>query len=74
MNPFIQPLPDTVESRLKAICTPDEEAVIQVASDLSAGGLFEAQWLVVTKKRLFLIPFSGADVELALEDVEEVQV
>jgi ATP-binding cassette subfamily B protein len=76
MQPFLEPLPPEVETKLQNIKPPEEEPHIQVATDLTDDGAFGEQWLVVTDERLFVIPTEGADsvVEVPLKVITETQI
>ena len=76
MKPFLETLPPEVDTKLQNIKPPEEEAHIQVATDLIDDGSFGEQWLVVTNERLFVIPTEGADgvVEVSLKVITETKI
>jgi ATP-binding cassette subfamily B protein len=76
MKPFLETLPPEVDTKLQNIKPPEEEAHIQVATDLIDDGSFGEQWLVVTDERLLVIPTEGADgvVEVPLEVITETKI
>ena len=76
MQPFLETLPPAVDIKLQNIKPREEEARIQVATDLIDDGSFGEQWLVVTDERLFVIPTEGADgvVEVLLKVVTETKI
>ena len=76
MKPFLETLPPAVDTKLQNIKPPEEEACIQVATDLIDDGSFGEQWLVVTDQRLFVIPTEGADgvVEVPLKVIKETRI
>ena len=76
MTPFLETLPPAVDTKLQNIKPPEEEARIQVATDLIDDGSFGEQWLVVTDERLFVIPTEGADgvVEVPLKVIKETRI
>lgn len=76
MKPFLEALPPEVDAKLQNIKPPEEEARIQVATDLIAEGAFGEQWLVVTDERLLVIPTEGTDgvVEVPLKVITETKI
>src|SRR5687768_4050782 len=54
--PVADPLPQAVERRWRAIATPDEEVMLTVASDVTADGTYGERWLVITTKRVVVLP------------------
>ena len=76
MKPFLETLPPEVDTKLQNIKPPEEQAHIQVATDLIDDGSFGEQWLVVTDERLLVIPTEGADgvVEVPLKVITEARI
>ena len=76
MKPFLEALPPEVDTKLQNIKPPEEQAHIQVATDLIGDGSFGEQWLVVTDERLLVIPAEGADgvVEVPLKVITEARI
>ena len=76
MKPFLETLPPEVDTKLQNIKPPEEQAHIQVATDLIDDGSFGEQWLVVTDERLLVIPTEGADgvVEVPLKVITETRI
>ena len=76
MKPFLEPLPPEVDTKLQNIKPPEEQAHIQIATDLIDDGSFGEQWLVVTDERLLVIPTEGADgvVEVPLKVITETKI
>ena len=76
MKPFLETLPPEVDTKLQNIKPPEEQAHIQVATDLINDGSFGEQWLVVTDERLLVIPTEGADgvVEVPLKVITETKI
>ncbi|MBI4531894.1 MAG: hypothetical protein HY709_10305, partial [Candidatus Latescibacteria bacterium] len=74
-HPFLEPLPPEVEVKLQRVTPPEESVLIQVATDLTGHQSFGEQWLVVTDRRLFIIPVDGVDgtVEMPIEEVKNVK-
>ena len=76
MKPFLETLPPEVDTKLQNIKPPEEQAHIQVATDLIDDGSFGEQWLVVTDERLLVIPTEGANgvVEVPLKVITETKI
>ena len=76
MKPFLETLPPEVDTKLQTIKLPEEQAHIQVATDLIGDGSFGEQWLVVTDERLLVIPREGSDgvVEVPLKVITETKI
>ena len=76
MKPFLETLPPEVDTKLQNIKLPEEQAHIQIATDLIEDGSFGEQWLVVTDERLLVIPTEGADgvVEVPLKVITETRI
>ena len=74
-NPFIENLPPVIKDKLHRVKPPEEPVLIQVATDMADERSFGEQWLVVTGKRLLVIPSDGADgtVEVPIPDVKTVK-
>ena len=76
MKPFLETLPPEVDTKLQNIIPSEEEARIQVATDMIDDGSFGEQWLVVTDERMLVIPSEGADgvVEVPLKVITETKI
>ena len=76
MKPFLETLPPEVDSKLQNIKPSEEQAHIQVVTDLIDDGSFGEKWLVVTDERLLVIPTEGADgvVEVPLKVITETRI
>ncbi len=61
MEAFNEALPEAVTEKLGREGLRDEPALIQVSSDLSSNWQYGRQWVVVTEKRLLVIPGDGED-------------
>ena len=73
-NPFIENLPSGVQTRLEKVKPPDEPVLIQVTADMVDERSFGERWLVVTERRLLLIPSEGTagTVHVPMEEVRAV--
>ena len=56
--PIADPLPEAVAQRWRALADPNEEVVLTVASDVTASGTFGQRWLVITNRRVVVLPDS----------------
>ena len=68
-SPFREPAPPAVDERVRRETEADEPVWIQVATDMSGDKVFEEGWLVVTDRRLLLVPANGAADPAAVEQV-----
>ena len=71
MKKFIEPSTAAVERALNAILEKDEETLIQASSDLDLDGTYGRPWVVVTGKRVLILPDDGAAecIEVSLDEV-----
>ncbi len=76
MDRFKESLPPKVDTKLRRVKPLEEEVLIQVATDLVEDRSFGEQWVVVTDRRLLVIPLEGEDgtVEVPLREVKEVKL
>ncbi len=58
--PIADPLPEVVQQRWSALAQPDEAVTLAVASDVTASGAYGQRWLVITDKRVVVLPDLGA--------------
>lgn len=72
---LIEPMPHSVRAKVKRILSADEEELIRVSTDLNAEGKFGTQWVVVTDKRLLIVPTISTDgiVQISIEELILVQ-
>src|SRR5215472_14076465 len=75
-SPFVEPLPPTVERKLRAVRAIDELVHVQLAADMAEDLRFGERWLVVTDRRVLLLAPDGAadTVELPLKEVTAVRL
>ena len=75
MQPFMENLPSGLDRILRRTKNPEEEVIIQAATDMDGRDRFGERWLVVTDRHLFFFGPDGADglVRLPVHDVEEVR-
>ena len=68
-----EPVPAEVEAKIQQVVPADEEALIRVAADLTAEGVFGGQWVVVTPRRVVVVPEKGTDGAVVVP-VEQIEV
>lgn len=75
MDPFVEVLPPEIQAKLGTVGL-GEEVLIQVSTDLMETRHFGEQWVVVTDRRMVVIPLAGENgaVEVPIDDVREVRV
>ncbi|HCR18500.1 MAG TPA: hypothetical protein DIU35_13560, partial [Candidatus Latescibacteria bacterium] len=75
MDPFVEVLPPEIQAKLGTVGL-GEEVLIQVSSDLMETRHFGEQWVVVTDRRIVVIPLAGENgaVEVPIDDVREIRV
>ena len=75
MQPFMENLPAGIDHLLRRAKTPEEEVIIQVATDMDGQDRFGERWLVVTDQHLFFFGPGGSDgpVQLPVRDIKEVR-
>ncbi|MCZ6680825.1 MAG: ABC transporter transmembrane domain-containing protein, partial [Candidatus Poribacteria bacterium] len=72
----MESLPTEVDIKLRKAKPPEEPVRMQVATDLLDDRSFGQKWLVVTDRRLLIIPTDGVDgtVEVPLDTVREAKI
>ena len=67
-----EPASAAVEEKIRRVVAADEETLIQVFADLTEEGRFGLRWVVVTPRRVVVLPEEGADgaVEVPIADVQ----
>ncbi len=74
-HPFREQLPEAIRSKLNRARTPNEEVLVQVATDLTADGQFGQQWLVMTDQKLTVIPADGGKTaQVPISEVTGVRI
>lgn len=58
--PIADPLPEVAQQRWRSLAQPDEEVTLTVASDVTAAGAYGQRWLVITNRRVVVLPDVGA--------------
>lgn len=74
-QPFLQSPPAGVAARLAQLKADQEIVRIQVSADMADAQTFGERWLVVTDRRLLIMPAAGQDgtVEVPVADVKEAR-
>ena len=72
---LLESIPDSVHTRIKGLLSTGEDELIRVSTDLNQTGEFGSQWVIVTDKRLLIVPTVGADgvVKVPLEELTLAQ-
>ena len=55
---LLEQMSDTVSQKIQHVLTRDEEELIRVSTDLNPDGNFGEQWIVVTDKRVIVMPIA----------------
>ena len=58
---LLEAVDGVVGEQIRQALSPGEEVLIRVASDMGESGRFGEQWVVVTPKRVLVIPVAGAN-------------
>ncbi len=74
MMKLLEHMPDTVSQKIQNVLTHEEE-FIRVSTDLNPDGTFGEQWVVVTDRRVIVIPAEGVDgvVDVPIRELVSVQ-
>ena len=72
---LLEPMPHSVRAKLTRLLSVEEEELIRVSTDLNKEREFGAQWVIVTNKRLLIVPTVGLDgvVEIPIEELIAAQ-
>ncbi|MBT4500996.1 MAG: hypothetical protein HOC74_24915, partial [Gemmatimonadetes bacterium] len=67
-----EPAPAAVEEKMRQIVAADEEILIRVFADLTEERRFGNRWVIVTPRRVVVLPEEGADgaVEVPIAQVQ----
>ena len=58
---LLEPMPHSVRAKLTRLLSVEEEELIRVSTDLNKEREFGTQWVIVTNKRLLIVPTVGLD-------------
>ena len=72
---LLESMPHSVRAQIRGLLPTGEEELIRVATDLNQEGGFGIQWVIVTDKRLLVVPTTGLDsvADVPIEDLIFVQ-
>ncbi len=72
---LIESMAPSISEKIGGLLASEEEELIRVSTDLNREGKFGKQWLVVTDKRLLVVPMADLDgiVEIPIQELTSVQ-
>jgi ATP-binding cassette subfamily B protein len=72
---MLEPMPNIIQEKVQSVLPPEEEELIRITTDLKQDGDFGEQWLIVTGKRVLVIPTTGVDgvVDVPISQLAGVQ-
>lgn len=72
---LLESMPHSVRAQIRGLLPTGEEELIRVATDLNQEGGFGIQWVIVTDKRLLIVPTAGLNsvADVPIEDLIFVQ-
>jgi ATP-binding cassette subfamily B protein len=72
---LLESMPHPVSAKISGMLPTGEEELIRVSSDLNQEGKFGTQWVIVTDKRLLIVPTTGLDgvVKVPIDELTLVQ-
>ncbi|MBI4531895.1 MAG: ABC transporter ATP-binding protein [Candidatus Latescibacteria bacterium] len=72
---LLEPIPDSVEEKLRGVVPSEDDVLIRVSTDLNRSTHFGTEWVVVTDKNILIIPAEGVDgvVGVPIEEVKAVR-
>ena len=72
---LLESMPHSVAAKVKELLSTAEEELIRVSTDLTQEGKFGTQWVIVTDKRVLIVPMIGLDrvVDIPIEELTLVQ-
>ncbi len=74
MSTFIETLPSDMVERVRAAQGPDEEVLIQVATDMAERDRFERRFLVVTSQRLLVLGADDGDIQILIAQLKAARI
>ena len=69
---LLEQIPDAVNQKIQNVLTHEEEEFIRVSTDLDSDGNFGEQWVVVTDKRVIVVPVALNPDSIGAEGVDGV--
>ena len=73
MQCLIEPVDTCTAARLNSCLPADELVLIRVSSDMVENGTFSDTWVVVTEKRVLVLPECAVPVDVPIEKITAVQ-
>ncbi len=72
---LLESMPHSVRAKIRGLLPAEEEELIRVSTDLNQEGKFGTQWVVVTDRRLLIVPTEGLDdiIDIPIEELTLVQ-
>ena len=72
---LLEQMSDTVSQKIQNVLAHEEEEFIRVSTDLNPDGNFGEQWVIVTDKRVIVVPTEGIDgvVDVPIKELVGVQ-
>lgn len=72
---LLESMPHSIRTKTRELLPTGEEELIRVSTDLNREGRFGEQWVVVTDKRLLIVPTAGLDgvIEVPIQELIFVQ-
>lgn len=72
---LLESMPHSVRAKIRGLLSTGEEELIRVSTDLNQKGRFGIQWVIVTDKRLLIVPTTGLDgtADVPIEELTLVQ-
>ena len=72
---LLESIPNSISAKVRGLLFTGEEELIRVSTDLNQEGGFGSQWVIVTDKRLLIVPTIGLDgvVEVPIEELALAQ-
>ncbi len=74
MSTFIETLPSDMVERVRTAQGPDEQVLIQVATDMAERDRFERRFLVVTSQRLLVLGADDGDIQILIAQLKAARI
>ncbi len=72
---LLESMPHSIGAKIRGLLPTEEEELIRVSTDLNQKGRFGIQWVIVTDKRLLIVPATGRNgtADVPIEELTLVQ-
>ena len=72
---LLESMPHSIGAKMRGLLPTEEEELIRVSTDLNQKGRFGIQWVIVTDKRLLIVPATGRNgtADVPIEELTLVQ-